>query len=58
MCSHSLNIPKLLHPNVSNHRIQRMDELHHRHPLIRLNNMDNDYIQIHHILYQKMDTAA
>jgi len=35
-----------------------MDGLHHRHPLIRLNNMDNGCIQIHHRLYHKMDTAA
>ena len=58
LSSHSLSIAKLLHSNVNNCRIQGMDELHHRHPLIRLNNMDNGYIQIHHRLYHKMDTAA
>lgn len=56
--SHNLSIPKFLRPSAGNRRIQGMDELHHRHRLIHLNNMGNDYIRIHHILCRKMDTSA
>lgn len=56
--SRNLSIPKFLRPSAGNHHIQGMDELHHRHRPIHLNNMGNGYIQIRHIPYHKIDTSA
>ena len=56
--SHSLNIPKVLRPNVDNHYIQDKDEFHHYLLLIHQNNMDNENILIHRTLYHKMNTFA
>ena len=47
----SLNIPKVLHPNVDSHHIQDTDELLH-HLLICQSNMGNEYILIRHTPYR------
>lgn len=56
--SHSLNIPKVLRPNVDNHHIQGMDEFLHHLLLIHQNSIHNENILINRTLYRKMDTSA